>query len=372
VTQGFDGLPTHQGPWRCALDFQWPTSEAQGATAALSLQAHPGFGLPVYAPVAGTVVAIENRIHDHPIGDNNPQNNWGNLVVIQAESAAGDLASSPTYVKVAHLRQGSIVVHPGQVVQAGDLLGQGGNSGRSAVPHLHLQCQRGPRPGDPTLPFVLKHYLEKAADGRHWIYHLRGVPAAGAVVRSAMPSAALHHCFLNWLPGHYRYQFGPEQHTLALEFGIDGRYRLCSPALGQSLVIRLEEGVVHADGLDGRRGGILPLLGLVLARLPCIEEPDVSWEDQQLALPFLRWQARAFHAIADPFVPAPLVRYRYRVLQVEQHFVLTLDLVAPQPAPPLAPHTLRARIEGRHGVVAIDGVDGAGQPMSLRLLDYVP
>ena len=53
----------------------------------------------------------------------------GNYVLI--ESAVG-------VALYAHLRQGSLRVHAGDVVSPGDPIGSVGNSGRSSMPHLHF------------------------------------------------------------------------------------------------------------------------------------------------------------------------------------------------------------------------------------------
>ncbi|GAB3518228.1 hypothetical protein GCM10027402_03020 [Arthrobacter monumenti] len=40
---------------------------------------------------------------------------------------------------LAHLRQGTIEVRPGQAVQTGEMVAQCGNSGNSTEPHVHVQ-----------------------------------------------------------------------------------------------------------------------------------------------------------------------------------------------------------------------------------------
>ena len=51
-----------------------------------------------------------------------------------------------------HMKQGSITIHNGQTVKAGDLLGQIGQSGRAEFPHLHLSVRQGGKPVDPFDP----------------------------------------------------------------------------------------------------------------------------------------------------------------------------------------------------------------------------
>jgi len=61
----------------------------------------------------------------------------GNYVILDC----GDF-----YPLYAHLQNGSVEVHPGQVVGTGDLLGAVGNSGSSLQPHLHFQVMTSPDP----------------------------------------------------------------------------------------------------------------------------------------------------------------------------------------------------------------------------------
>ena len=49
--------------------------------------------------------------------------------------------------KYGHLSRA--VVSPGQAVNAGEVLGLSGNSGRSTAPHLHLEIRRGDETIDP-------------------------------------------------------------------------------------------------------------------------------------------------------------------------------------------------------------------------------
>jgi murein DD-endopeptidase MepM/ murein hydrolase activator NlpD len=43
-------------------------------------------------------------------------------------------------VELAHLREGSLRVAPGQSLAAGDLIGAVGNSGNTTEPHLHVHA----------------------------------------------------------------------------------------------------------------------------------------------------------------------------------------------------------------------------------------
>jgi murein DD-endopeptidase MepM/ murein hydrolase activator NlpD len=61
----------------------------------------------------------------------------GNYVILKC----GDV-----YPLFAHLKRGSVCVHPGDIVRSGDPLGKVGNSGSSLQPHLHFQVMNTPDP----------------------------------------------------------------------------------------------------------------------------------------------------------------------------------------------------------------------------------
>src|SRR5215217_1787122 len=92
------------------------------------------FGQPLFAPAAGTVVAIRDGIPDNRPGVLNPEPHpAGNHVVIQT--------AEREFVYLAHLRQGSVRVREGDRLGQGDLLGLSGNSGNSSEAHLHIHVQ---------------------------------------------------------------------------------------------------------------------------------------------------------------------------------------------------------------------------------------
>jgi hypothetical protein len=99
------------------------------------------YGVPVVAPVSGLVVNAHDGEPDETpgISSNNFQAPTGNHVVIQLETG--------TYLVIAHLKQGSIVVKSGETVEEGQVIGQCGNSGNTSEPHIHIHHQRQ----DPTV-----------------------------------------------------------------------------------------------------------------------------------------------------------------------------------------------------------------------------
>jgi hypothetical protein len=92
------------------------------------------FGEPIYAPCSGEVVAMESELPDLIPPASDEENKAGNHVLLRC----GDEA----VILLAHLKQGTVVVQPGQTVATGDRLGEIGNSGNTTEPHLHISAQR--------------------------------------------------------------------------------------------------------------------------------------------------------------------------------------------------------------------------------------
>ncbi|OIK28061.1 M23 family metallopeptidase [Streptomyces malaysiense] len=91
------------------------------------------YGQPVLAPCDGTVVSAAGVVEDQEPGAIRYQPTYGNHVWIDT----GD-----EVVKLAHLRPGTVTVAAGDVVRAGQPLGEVGNSGNSSEPHLHVHAER--------------------------------------------------------------------------------------------------------------------------------------------------------------------------------------------------------------------------------------
>jgi len=97
------------------------------------------FGQRVVAPAHGVVVAAEDGIADNRPGVMNAKKPLGNHVIIDH--------SNGEYSFIAHLKNGTVAVRKGDVIRAGDPLGQCGNSGNSSEPHIHYHLQNKPRFG---------------------------------------------------------------------------------------------------------------------------------------------------------------------------------------------------------------------------------
>jgi hypothetical protein len=87
----------------------------------------------VLSPCDGEVVAVDEQwANQEPFSRNRPYN-VGNHIVLRFQDA---------YVLMGHFQKGSITVKVGDKVKTGMVLGQVGNSGWTAMPHLHIQAMQ--------------------------------------------------------------------------------------------------------------------------------------------------------------------------------------------------------------------------------------
>ncbi len=122
---------------RHAIDINQPAPAGllQGRDS-LTLETHPSFGQPLYAPADGRVVKAVKDRPDLKIGERDQEQIAGNHVIIKI--------GEERYVFMAHLMQNSLLVSPGDEVRSGQAIARCGNSGNTTEPHLHLQVQSHP------------------------------------------------------------------------------------------------------------------------------------------------------------------------------------------------------------------------------------
>lgn len=116
---------------------------------------YPAFGRLIHAPVDGKVVRATGRARDH-----RARSSYLAVGYLMGEAALRELmgptrilgnhlivdAGDGSFVALAHLRQGSLLVAPGDRVKAGQPVAECGNSGNSSEPHLHVQVMDDHRP----------------------------------------------------------------------------------------------------------------------------------------------------------------------------------------------------------------------------------
>ncbi len=121
------------------------------------LSSYAGFGWPVLAPADGRIVEVTDGYADNPPGTNSDHAN--HLVI--------DIGNG-RYVSMAHLKQGSVTVHVGDLVGQGKRIGAVGNNGHSSEPHLHLQVQDSPAAADAPLTYPMVFRNVQITRGGDW------------------------------------------------------------------------------------------------------------------------------------------------------------------------------------------------------------
>jgi hypothetical protein len=182
---------------RFAFDFQAVVAGRTGTkrfwraiVGAVSVSDFYSWEQPVYAPFDGIVITARDGWPDRmrvnlivdllrllrpaaalDAGDLRPAT--GNYILVES----GDIA-----VLLAHLHEGSVRVATGDAVLAGQHVAQVGNSGRSLMPHLHLQVMDGRDPlTAKIIPFRVRAY--ERWNGSSWEPVAAGVLAKGEWIR---------------------------------------------------------------------------------------------------------------------------------------------------------------------------------------------
>ena len=115
-----------------ALDIiKYPTLSSLVKFRQTSLDADPTYGTSIYSPCIGKVKSVRDGVADQPIGIKNTKVPAGNMVIVACDGFN---------VMMAHFKTNSIKVRLGDRVEAGEELGQLGNSGNTDGPHLHFMA----------------------------------------------------------------------------------------------------------------------------------------------------------------------------------------------------------------------------------------
>jgi murein DD-endopeptidase MepM/ murein hydrolase activator NlpD len=368
ITQGMNGRLTHHVPWNWALDFEVSHGGRRWTGSGEQLKDYYTFDRITLAPCDGTVVSVVSDVPDNAPGANNPEQNWGNYIVLYHDAGY--------YVLLAHLRQGSALVAAGQRVAGGQPIARCGNSGRSPLPHLHMHVQATPYPGAATLPFCLHHYAEIDSLTGRLRYRTSGQPQEEARLTWPTPLPTLRRFFANWLPGQYRYRIAlhnqpTQEETIVLDFDEVGRYRFVSQRYRARLSMFLSEQVLYAVDYDGPGESVLALLSIGLARVPCVADPDCEWDDFASATPFRPRLTRRWHEIVDPFLWPGLLPYRYHLDADEHGFKISSRLTLPssQAAPGRAVHQMKTIMSPQLGIERIEARLCNGSLLAATLIE---
>jgi len=272
VTQGFSGKITHRGFWKFALDFEVANeNQAPSRPPGGQLSDFPSFGAPILAPVAGRVARVIDGVRDNPIGKANLAENWGNTVVIEIH---------PTlYLQLSHFRCRGLNVREGDRVTVGQTLGFLGNSGRSPLPHLHVQMQTSPEIGAPTIPFCL-HGFRMAGRGSGE-FRFRDQLAEGDVVIGQRRAAWMAKCFSPLEPVETHFQIssrrGYHSESIQSQIQLDGSLLMTSSRPAE-LRLRVVDGILVPLSYSGSRHSLLAALSLC-GRIPLHSAPEMEWKE---------------------------------------------------------------------------------------------
>lgn len=105
-------------------------------------------GVAVLAAADGTVARVRDGVADVSV-------KVGGLEAVKGQECGNGLVIDHGHglsTQYCHMRQGSLVVKPGQAVKRGQALGQVGLSGQTEYPHLHFTVRRDNQALDPFAP----------------------------------------------------------------------------------------------------------------------------------------------------------------------------------------------------------------------------
>ncbi len=306
VTQGPNGQPTHQGLWSHAWDFEIADDGGhRWRNAGTELHDFYAFGAPVVAPADGRVARAVGHLEDNPIGHVDIAHNFGNAVVLAHASGV--------FSALCHLQQGSLLVREGDVVVRGQVVGRVGNSGRSPVPHLHVQLQSSADVGAPTLPGEFLQFIRSAPEGRR--YETHGSPDTGDVVEAVQGDDAVRRALALPPGSSWTWQVQgsglPERETWRST--LDGLGRRQLQSLDCAAGLYMDDAYATVLDYAGPADRLLALFALGAARVPFLGDGSVSWVDSPSGLPFMSPLARAGVELVLPFTGSGAVQTESRL-----------------------------------------------------------
>ena len=174
---------------RFAADFIQIDAQGRGGAGDLSRnESFFTYGEPVYAVANGRVVDTLNTLKENVPLNEPPATAFtartilGNQVVLRLDDGR--------YAAYGHLQTGSVRVHRGQRVRAGQVLGRVGNTGQSGGAHLHFQLSDGPDElASDGAPFVFGSFSVLGSVSNIDEFLTGAAPAA----MQALPSASARH-----------------------------------------------------------------------------------------------------------------------------------------------------------------------------------
>lgn len=251
VSQGADGKYTHTGEWRHAWDFEIRDAELKTYRGSGNVpDDYYCYGKNILAPADGMIEEVFDNIPDNPVGEKNLKKNWGNTVIIKHADFL--------YTQLSHLKEGSIVVKPGQRIKRGEVLGKCGNSGNSPYPHLHFQVQQTPFLGSGTLDYPIRNYFLSTQGKVTLTTH--SSPQEGEAVAS-VPCHELLARALHFVPGEkFEFTFpdepGRAEHWEVKINAYLNKYIECAET-GAKAWFHADDTLLTFTHFEGKRNGLL-------------------------------------------------------------------------------------------------------------------
>ncbi len=317
-TQGNDGAHTHKGLWRHGLDFE--VAGADGRTfrgAGRKPEDYHCWRLPILAPADGTVVKVVSDVEDNEIGEINAKDNWGNLVLLYHGPGL--------YSLVAHLAEGSVAVTEGAAVKRGAKLGLCGNSGRSPVPHLHVQVQGTDRVGAATLPIAFREVVIEEDEGE--TIHGSATPDEAQTVRNLEREPDLARLFDFPLGEDLVFELTTPRGTTSEEvvepeIDLFGNLSLTTRGRGRALWYENKAAAFTVYDHQGSGASLLAQIYMALPRVPFEGGANLQWRDHLVSRQLLSPPRRLLRDFAAPFLGRGGIEMTYRLERADATLVV--------------------------------------------------
>jgi len=328
VTQGFNGSYTHKSLWCHALDFE--ILDASGnphPDQRTKLEDAYTYGSTVLAPCDGTVINVVSDVTDNELGEENLQQNWGNLVVI-----LNDLG---WYVLLSHFKKNGIIVYKNQRVTRGQLLGYCGNSGRSPIPHLHLQVQSAWFPGATTIPFRIRNFISHKTSSEAIL--TTGIPPEGNLISPLQGDPDLIACFSGQIGTSIRYRIEKVGKTISWET-IEtislgwGEISYRSVEYGASLCASISDETYISHTLEKSSSSLLRLFSLGLGLVPFSKNRNIIWEDYSAYRPWIPRVNAILSDLLQPTMGLPFLHLQSRFIPSNKPDEIIIQTMVLNPA----------------------------------------
>ncbi len=295
VTQGHKGAHTHQKDWQHAWDFEIVDDDGKAfENSGKRVDDYYCFNKPVTAPADGVVVEVEDGIDDNVIGDMNLEKNWGNSVVIKHAEGL--------YTQISHLKKDSIKVSTDQTVKQGEVLGHCGNSGRSPVPHIHMQFQKTPSIGSATISYPLSAIIIN--DKSDYRFQTTAIPELDQMVSNPVRNELLYEAY-HFIPGQtLQFELTAEGKKQSVAWVVESdiyknTYFLCKQTNAKAYFRQLGD-VFYFTNYEGRKNTLLYYFFLSSFKLVTAYYKDMKITD---AYPLSLYPGKFVKILQDFCVP---------------------------------------------------------------------